>query len=190
MPPPDRFFTSCRVPPRSSGLRRLISGRCLLLAIIGLLTGCSHYQLGTGGQLAFTTLYVAPVANRTLLPQAQAIMSAALREEFLQDSRVTLVNSPGDADATLTVTLSDYYRDVATVRPSDNGLARQFALTLGATATLHDNRTGRNLFEDRPVRAVRDAFTDRGQLQSESQSLPLLAGALAGKTAHLVLDGW
>lgn len=160
----------------------------LLVAVA--LAGCSHYQLGTGGKLTFTTLYVAPVANHAILPQAQAIVSTMLREELLHDGRVTLVNSPEAADATLTLTLADYRRDIATVRPGDTGLAREFALTLSATVTLHDNRSGQDLFAKRPINAIRDAYTDSGQLQSEYQALPLLAGVLAKKAAHAVLDVW
>jgi hypothetical protein len=162
----------------------------VVLLGIAVLTGCSHYRLGTGQNLAFQTLYVAPVENKTMLPQAVALVSTALRDEFLRDGRVTLVNSPEQADATLTLTLSDYHRDVATVRPGDTGLARTFTLTLGATVTLHDNRAGRDLFSKRPVDAGRDAYTDSGQLQSEYQSLPLLAGALAKKISHAALDVW
>jgi hypothetical protein len=167
----------------------LASALGLLIAIF-CFSGCSHYQLGTGGKLSFATLYVAPVANKSLLPQAQAIVSNMLREELLHDGRVTLVNSPEAADATLTLVLNDYHRDVATVQSGDTGLAREFALTLAATITLHDNRIGKDLFEKRPITAVRDAYTDSGQLQSEYQTLPLLAGVLAKKAAHAVLDVW
>lgn len=162
----------------------------VMLLGVAFITGCSHYRLGTGENLAFQTLYVAPVENKTMLPQAVALVSTALRDEFLRDGRVTLVNSPAEADATLSLTLADYHRDVATVRPGDTGLARTFTLTLGATATLHDNRAGRDLFTRRPVDAGRDAYTDSGQLQSEYQSLPLLAGALAKKISHAALDVW
>ena len=187
---------SASFPRRSSGLAVVRTLRLLALPLsvvllgVALLTGCSHYRLGTGQNLAFQTLYVAPVENKTMLPQAVALVSTALRDEFLRDGRVTLVNSPEQADATLTLTLSDYHRDVATVRPGDTGLARTFTLTLGATVTLHDNRAGRDLFSKRPVDAGRDAYTDSGQLQSEYQSLPLLAGALAKKISHAALDVW
>ncbi|HWA10903.1 MAG TPA: LPS assembly lipoprotein LptE [Opitutaceae bacterium] len=164
--------------------------RLLLLAGSLGLAGCSHYHLGGGGTLAFHTLYVAPVGNKTLLPQAVPLVSTTLREAFLRDGRVTVVGSPGEADATLTLTLTGYDREVATVRPGDTGLARTFTLTLGATATLHDNRSGRDLFTARHVDAGRDAYTDSGQLQSEYQALPLLAEALAKKVAHAALDVW
>ncbi len=172
-----------------SALRLTALALGLLVAIFGG-AGCAHYQLGTGGKLSFATLYVAPVTTKAAVPQAQAIVSNMLREELLHDGRVTLVNSPETADVTLTLVLNDYHRDVATVRPGDTGLAREFALTLTATVTLHDNRTGKDLFEKRPIAAVRDAYTDSGQLQSEYQALPLLAGVLAKKAAHAVLDVW
>ncbi|MBS0664001.1 MAG: hypothetical protein JSR48_12115 [Verrucomicrobia bacterium] len=162
-----------------------------LLALAAMLVAsCGHYQLGTDGRLAFTTLYVAPVGNATMLPQAQAIVSTQLRETFGRNGRVTLVNEPAAADATLTVTLKDYHRDVRAVREDDTGLARKFALTLGAEVTLHDNRNSRDLLAKRAVSVSRDAFTDGGQLQSEYQTVPLLAEALAQKVSHAVLDVW
>lgn len=155
-----------------------------------LLLGCSHYQLGTDAKLAFRTLYVAPVENKTLLPQARELVSAQIREAFARDARVTLANSPESADATLTVVLTDYHRDIATVREGDTGLARKFNLTLGATCSLHDNRGGKDLFTRRTVSVQRESFTDSGQLQSEYQTLPLLAESLAAKVTHAVLDVW
>ncbi|HEY1110519.1 MAG TPA: hypothetical protein VGE76_17850, partial [Opitutaceae bacterium] len=134
-------------------------------------------------------LYIAPVANKTVLPQSQAILSTRLRETFARDGRVALAGSEDSADAVLTVTLVDYHRDVAAVREGDTGLARKFNLTLGALCTLKD-KTGKVIFENRPISAVREAFTDGGQLQSEYQTLPLLAESLAGKVAHAALDSW
>ncbi len=64
-----------------------------LFCLTGLLlfSGCAHYRLGTGGQLSFHTLYVAPVVNESNIPQAVAIVSTQLREAFLHDARVVLV---------------------------------------------------------------------------------------------------
>ena len=171
---------------------RLVTRHTSLVTLFVLCTSCSHYQLGTGaaGKLAFRTLYVEPVANKTLLPQAREIVSTQLREAFARDGRVALVNSPESADATLRVVLTDYHREQASAREDDTGLARKFNLTLGATCTLRDNRAAKNLFENRPVAAQREAFTDGGQQQNEYQTLPLLAESLAGKVAHAVLDVW
>lgn len=169
-------------------LRRLVP--LLLLAGLLLHAGCANYQLGTGGTPTFRTLYVEPVANKTLLPQSQPLLSTRLRESFARDARVQLANSSGGADATLVVVINDYRREIAAVREGDTGLARKFNVTLGATCTLKDNRSGKAIFENRPISAVREVFTDSGQLQSEYQTLPLLADALAAKVVHAALDIW
>ncbi|WP_158277654.1 LPS assembly lipoprotein LptE [Opitutus sp. ER46] len=160
-----------------------------VLLTIGLFTGCSHYRLGTGATPPFRTLYVEPVANTTLVPQAREIVSARLREAFIRDGRIAIANSPGEADATLIVVITGYNRTVAAVREGDTGLARKFDLTLGVDCTLRQ-RDGTVLFERRHITATRASFTDRGQLQSELQTLPYLADALSDKITHAALDVW
>ena len=176
-------------------LRRLL----FLSAASLIFAGCANYQLGTGGKLTFTTLYVEPVTTKVLVPQGQAILSTQVRTAFNRDGRITLVNSPEAADATLKIVISEFHREVATQRVGDSGLARKFTLTLGATATLTDRRSNRLLFTDRVVNAHRDVYTDEGnvgtvvktnQLQAEYQGFPLLADALSEKLAHAVLDVW
>ena len=164
----------------------------LILCVLSVLfsAGCSHYQLGTEAKLGFHTLYVAPVENKTMLPQAREIIGTQIRESFAHDARVTLVNSAEAADATLTVVLTNYRRDIATAREGDTGLARKFNLILDANCTLHDNRGAKDFFAHRAVSVLRESFTDSGQLQSEYQALPLLAESLAGKVTHTVLDVW
>jgi outer membrane lipopolysaccharide assembly protein LptE/RlpB len=160
----------------------------LVLGCSVLLSGCSHYQLGTSGKLSFATLYVEPATNRTLLPQAQAIVTTQIRQAFLQDGRVAQTSAPDAADAVLEIRIQDYHRDVASVLENDTGLARKFTLTLEVACTLRSK--GTVLFQDRVIRVQRDAFTDGGLLQSEYQTLPILAEALGKKVAHAVLDVW
>jgi hypothetical protein len=169
--------------------RRLLS---LLLATLALLAiaGCAHYRLGTGAEPSFSTLYIEPIENRAVLPQARALLDTHLRDAFERDGRVTLAGSPETADVTLRVVIQNFDRDVASVRESDTRLARKFTLTLATSCTLHDRRTGETLFSHRVVRTQRDAMTDGGQLQSEYQTVPLLAESLARKITHAVLDVW
>ncbi len=167
-------------------LRLLALLSCGLAFILG---GCSHYQLGTEGKLAFTTLYVEPVENETTVPQARALLSTQIREAFARDGRVVLVNSAAEADAVLRVVVKEFRRDVSSLLEQDPGRARKFALVLGVDCTLRLNN-GDTLFSARRVEATRDAFTDGGQLQAEYQTLPLLADSLAQKITHTVLDVW
>lgn len=164
----------------------------LFLGFIGLLffTGCANYQLGTGGKVSFRTLYVAPVVNESNLPQAVAIISTQLRESFLQDSRIILVNTPEEAEATLTVRLLKYGRMSKTSRNDDTGLARNFDVTIEAEASLRDNRDNHFIFENRKASASREVFGDSGQLQAEYNNVPLLAKILAKNIRSATLDTW
>jgi len=171
----------------------------LLGPVLAFTAGCSHYELGTEGRLAFSSLYVKGVSTKVLVPQAQATVSSHLRDDFEKDGRVTLVNSAESADATLEVVIVDYHHEIAAVREQDTGLAAKFAVTLSANCTLWDNRSGRPFFENRLIKAQRAVFTDSGdpssslvgdQLQSEYNTMPLLAETLANNVAHTVLDVW
>jgi outer membrane lipopolysaccharide assembly protein LptE/RlpB len=174
--------------------------RVLATALCLCLAGCAHYQLGTTGKLAFSTLYIEPVANKVVtLPQAQAPLGTQVRQAFAEDGRVELVDSPQEADATLSIVLTDYHREVAAVRENDTGLASKFVVTLGATCTLRDNRSGHLYFEKRVVTVQRGVYADNGvpagpatgnQLQSEYNTIPLLAGDMASRLTHVVLDVW
>jgi hypothetical protein len=156
----------------------------LVSLVLGCLAGgCSHYQLGTGGTVAFSTLYVEPVQNKVLLPQAQAIVSTELRQAFARDGRVSIVDSPGAADAVLKVVITGYHREMVATRESDIGLASKFAITLGVTCSLRDTRSGRTYFENRVLTAERDAYTDNGLPSS-----PLTGDQL--QVTHSVLDTW
>ena len=164
----------------------------LFIGLLGmlLLSGCANYQLGTGAKVSFRTLYVAPVVNESNMPQAVAIISTQLREAFLHDARIILVNTPEEADASLTVRLIKYGRTVKTGRHNDTGLARNFDVTIEAEASLRDNRDNHFIFENRKAAASREVFGDSGQLQAEYNNVPLLAEILAKNIRSATLDTW
>ena len=185
---PSGFFRRASGTPWES-LGVLTAVLCLLNATFSL-TGCAGYQMGTGSAAKFTTLFIAPISSQALIPQAQALVTTQLREAFIHDGRIRLVNSAAEADAVLSVTLAAYNRSVAVARPDDTGLARRFDVTLQAKATLTDNRTKQAYFTARPLEAKRGVFTDSGLVPSEYQALPLLAELLATEAVHATLDSW
>ena len=79
---------------------------------------------------------------------------------------------------------------VTASQSTDTGQARKFDVTLNAEASLRDNRQNKFLFEKRPVQAVREVFTDSGQLQSEYNNVPVLAETLAKNILSTTLDVW
>jgi hypothetical protein len=179
------FFAALRM----TRLGILASALCLLTSAF-CLTGCAGYQLGTGAQQKFTTIFIAPVTTEALIPQARELVTTQLREAFMKDGRVRIVDSPAEAEAMLQVSLSGYDRTVAVSRQDDTGLARRFDVALRAHATLTNERTKEAFFVRRPLTAKRGVFTDSGLIPSEYQALPLLAEQLASEVAHTVLDTW
>jgi len=173
----------------------------MILVSAFLAQGCAHYKLGAGPAPSFATIFVEPSKNKTTIAQSQVLVTTMIREAFIKDGRVSVVDGSSDADATLEVTLVKYLRENAANREDDNGLARKFTLRLTVSLTLRDNRTGQKLFDGRLVEVQREAFTDNGlgsvpfgtsndQLQSEYNTLPLLADQLSTKVTHAVLDVW
>lgn len=175
--------------PNPAGYAAFLRG-ALLAGFCVLLSACAHYQLGTGTQTKFATLFIAPVASKTVIPQAQALVTTQLREAFIRDGRVTLVDSPEAADAILALSLDRYERIVAVSRDDDAGLARRFDVSLLAHATLTDNRLKQPYFTDRPLIAKRGVFTDSGLVSAEYETLTLLAEQLASHAVHAALDVW
>lgn len=161
-----------------------------LVGGLSLLAGCASYQLGTGAKTKFSTLFIAPVASSILLPQAQVLVTTQLREAFIRDGRVTLVDTPEAAEAVLQISLASYDRTVSVARADDTGLARRFDVALQARATLTDNRGKQAYFVQRLLIAKRGVFTDSGLIPAEYQTLPLLAEQLANEALHTVLDVW
>lgn len=154
------------------------------------LVACSHYQLGAGAEPRFATLHVKVVRNETLAPQVVAAVTTQIREAFIKDGRVRLVDSAEEADAIFALTLDDYHRDATVARTDDAGLARRYDVVLSGHATLSDRRTRRDIFVQQPIKATRGVFTDSGQVSSEYQTIPLLAEQLAERAVHAVLDNW
>jgi outer membrane lipopolysaccharide assembly protein LptE/RlpB len=162
---------------------------CALL-LGAVLAGCGRYHPGSAGEPGFTTLHVEVVKSETIVPQAHALVTTRIREAFIRDGRVQLVDSADQADAVLSLVLEKYARDITVTQPNDTGLARRYDVTLTARATLTDRRTGRNIFAARSLQARRGAFADSGNVQAEYQLLPLLAEKLAEESVRATLDRW
>ena len=165
-------------------------------------SACSHYRLGTGSDRPYETLFIAPVDTNGVIPQSAAIFSTQLREAFIKDGRLRVVNTPEEADAILSVKLGSMRREKLTSIPGDGGLSRKLGLSLEATCTLTERKGGKVWFADRPLRVERQIFTETGtgttvativtgqQIQAEYQIVPQLAEPLAAQVRSAVLDTW
>lgn len=163
-----------------------------------MLSACKSYHLGSPAEIPFQSIYIAPVSNHSYTPQAQAIVSAMLRDDFIRDARVRVVASKENADAVLLVDLTDYERNTTARNQRDTTIADSFDVILKARFSLLNQQTKTYFFTNRPVQAKTNAYTrnpyennsvNEYQL-SERQAMEQLARELARKISDEVLNPW
>lgn len=175
----------------------------LILAIAMLSsTACSHYRMGTGSERPYDSIFIQAVETQGVIPQSAAIFTTQLRDTFIKDARLRVVNTPQEADAILSVKLGSLRRERLTSLPNDTGLTRKFGLQLNASCTLIQAKDGKAYFTDRPLIVERQIFSESGtglsaativstqQVQAEYQIVPQLATPLAEQARSAVLDTW
>lgn len=173
----------------------------LLILGAALLGSCANYKLGAPAQLPFRTLYIRPASNESFAPQAQAVLSAQLRDAFIRNNSVRVVANKDEADAILGVNLTEYTRDVGSRRRDDTRSAQDFDLALAAEISLYNQKEQSYYFTDRLVESRTNAFVDNpfrdedapqteSFSQSEFQAMPILTRELARNIADQVLGGW
>ena len=177
--------------------RRFLTAFAALLTL-AILSGCTSYRWGSGTELRFESLYVKPADNESFAPQAQAIVSAKIREAFIRDGRVKIVSSEEQADAVLMVNLTHYKSKPSSRSSIDTEMARTFFITLTAVTSLYDNNNGSYHYQNRTSEASTNAYSDNpfnpaipdSYQQAEYQAIPQLARNLARKIADETLSTW
>ena len=176
----------------------------LVTAALTLLSGCASYKLGSSGEIPFETLYIQPATNDSFAPQAQPIVSSQLRSAFIRDGRVKLVTKAEDADAVLSVNLTDYDRRSASRSTRDSERAQDFDIRLESEVALFNQRSGDyyykgRKFSERTNSYVRNPYVEEGSEsiqnldayhQGEREAMPRLARGLARQIADDVLSTW
>lgn len=155
------------------------------------LAGCSCYQLGNPSlaALPFKTLYVKPVINKSLVPQAQALVSEQLIR-FLQQSGIDIIQCEESADATLIVVLEKYTHTVFSTKSTDTTLASSFIVFLGASCTLINNQTCEPFFENCKVVSTFNVEANDSVQRVLYQDMPILTQKLANQIRNLVMGTW
>jgi hypothetical protein len=170
-------------------MRKACSKLILVLFPCLLLCACAHYRSGNGSELPFRTIYVAPVGNDSFAPQMQTILSAQVRQKFLQHPHIKLANN-SDSDATLTITIVHFGQSVATTMSNDSIRAKSFAINAKASCSLFDNKKGVYLFENYIVEVNMDSRTEGDYQRNKSQTIPQLSLKLAEKISDAVCNPW
>lgn len=184
----------------SHALRHALIATLTLLAA-SFIGGCKSYQLGSPTELPFKTIYIKPVNNDSYAPQAQVLLSASIREAFIEDGRTQIVTNEEDADVVLLVNITEYRRIGAARQSVDTRLSSSFDLILESEISLFNQNKGDYYFIEREVFETTNAFianpyadpaqkNTQGFLQSEYNSMPRLTRDLARKIADEVLSPW
>lgn len=171
---------------RFSAVVTLLGAVATLLLVAG---GCADYQLGAGTRLPFESIYVAPVVNRSLAPQAQAVLTDQVVDRLRRDARVHVTDAVG-AQAQLTITLVDYRRSMGASQAGDTQLARSFEEELIAEITLTDKRTGTTYIDKQRVSARQQVYSGSSLSQAEYNAMPELTGKLALAITNAVQGAW
>lgn len=169
----------------------------LLLAAITLLclSGCANYEW-SHPELPFKTIYVQPASNDSLAPQAQASLSAQIRQALIRDGRLQIVSKPAEAEAILQVNLTQYRRNTGARSSADTEVALAFDLILEAQIALYDTRSNHYFFEARRLSADTSSFSNQPETGednlslSEYQAMPRLTRNLGNKIANEILGIW
>lgn len=176
----------------------------LVAVALTFFSGCASYKLGSSGEIPFETLYIQPASNDSFAPQAQPIVSSQLRETFIRDGRVKLVTKAADADAVLTVNLTEYTRNSAARNTEDSERASDFDIRLESEIALFNQRSGDYYFQGRTLientnSYVRNPYVDVANInpqnvdsyrQGEREAMPRLARDLARQITDEVLSTW
>ncbi len=166
---------------------RAFSWVCCALGLCLSLSGCYHW--GSPGELAFSTLYIAPVENDTYIPQAQSLVSSQLRKQFLREGRILLDNKDS-AEAILYTTLTTYTTSTAATQEKETGLPRSFSFGLTASISLYSVKEQKMLINKQSISSSVVTQIDGGAQLAEYQSIPTLAQELALKIKETVLNPW
>lgn len=153
-----------------------------------LLTGCAHYQLGSGNNPGYRTIAFAPIDNRSFAPQIHAVLTDALFRQFAQGGGMVVEEQKDNPEVILQVIVTDFQKYIGATKSTDTGSARSLAMTLKATATLSD-ASGKQLYSQE-FSASQEFYADTGMSRAESEGLPQLADALAQKIYRAVVSKW
>lgn len=157
----------------------------LILGIF-ITTSC-QYQLGRGSAHNIQSIAIKPVLNETQIPQFEPLLDAQLRERLIKSG--IQIRPEGSADAILEVRVTQYDRDLSSVRSDDSGLALSYGLDIGVEITL-SRPDGALLLDRAPVRIHRETFVEDGAQVAEYQTLPVIARDLAVRIQRRILDTW
>ncbi|MDR1433169.1 MAG: LPS assembly lipoprotein LptE [Puniceicoccales bacterium] len=159
----------------------------LLAALLS--SGCMHYARGSGSHLAFARIYVAPVRNDSLAPQAQALLTKQVRRKLADEPNLEIAAEPESA-AILEITIVKFEQTVASTDTNDTINAKSFNVQMSVTCTLKDGQTGKIYFKDHKLSDSVECHAVADYQEAKHQIMPKLTEKLATRICEAVCNPW
>ncbi|MDX6767723.1 MAG: LPS assembly lipoprotein LptE [Candidatus Methylacidiphilales bacterium] len=156
------------------------------------LSGCSGYRLGNvpyKEMEGVRSIYVPTVKNKTLEPSLQIAATNAILRAIDNDGTYHSARSSA-ADATLEVTLSQFSRKPIRSNRENLTTTIQYRLTIVATGTLTNHRTGQKVFSELTATGETDFFVQDDLQESERQAAPTALDQMAQRLVNQITEGW
>jgi hypothetical protein len=164
--------------------------RRLLAALLALaLTGCAGYKLGSMLPGDVTSVFIPTFVNKTKEPRIEIDATSAAVEEFQKDGSLEVVGED-QADALLSVVLTDYTLTPLAYRKDERTATKEYRLTVFATVSMTRRKDGSVLAQHPRVKGETTFLVTGDLSSSKRQAFPDAAQDLAHNIVERVVEAW
>jgi outer membrane lipopolysaccharide assembly protein LptE/RlpB len=173
----------------SSRVSRLASAALLLT----FLTGCGYHLAGGNGTLpsSMRTIAIPTVANRSFEPSIEGIVTHEIREAFIRNSRLRVMQSTDESDLALKGTILSFEL-IPISFDRERNIALEYRIKLDLEFQLEDTTDGKVLWTD-PMQEGTAEFSVTVDTTStrvaEDRAIREASRNLAENMVHRVLEG-
>ena len=158
---------------------------CVVLCVCMTILGCGYTIANTPLSKDYRTIAAPAFKNDTFEEDLQVLFNNALIRQLEADGRLRVVNDPASADLVLKGTLTHFEPHAISYVTKEDEIA-QFQITIVASATLEDTRTGKVLWKDTNIRGS-DFYQTRGG-HTREQALEEATQRLVERLIYQCLD--
>lgn len=174
-------------------MTRRIEARALAYALtplcVLLVAGCVGYRLGTSLPPGIRTVHVSVFENKTAEPAIEFDTTQATVREFQREGTLR-VAAADEADLLVAVTLLDYSLQPLGYRKDRATTANEYRITLTASLTLTERKTGRLMYAGQTVIGDTTFTVESDLAEAKRAALPLAARHLAHQLVKRVVEYW
>jgi len=157
-----------------------------------LLNGCGYHTTGAVKlQSDHETIAVPVFFNETFEPTLENAVTTAVKQEFLTNSRLRVVNDPGDADLVLKGTVTSFGLTPLAFDPSTS-VVIEYRIRIRTSVQLEDRRNQSILWQDPGMETSADYIVNpdtSANRVAQDHAIAEASKLLAENVVHRVLEG-